>query len=73
VSFFCKYVTTLKPNGTFSGRLPNGGLFEIAKVYPLDAVFDTPEDVPEDVSGEMRVVIHARFFLVLIANCIQLV
>lgn len=22
---------------------------EIAKVYPLDAVYDTPEDVPEDV------------------------
>lgn len=31
-------------------RLPNGGLLEIAKVYPLDAVFDTPDDVPEDVS-----------------------
>ena len=22
---------------------------EIKKVYPLDAVFDTPDDVPEDV------------------------
>jgi enoyl-[acyl-carrier protein] reductase I len=22
---------------------------EITKVYPLDAVFDNPEDVPEDV------------------------
>lgn len=22
---------------------------EITKVYPLDAVYDTPEDVPEDV------------------------
>jgi len=22
---------------------------EIAKVYPLDAVYDNPEDVPEDV------------------------
>jgi len=22
---------------------------EIAKVYPLDAVYDSPEDVPEDV------------------------
>lgn len=32
-------------------RLPNGGLLEIAKVYPLDAVFDTLEDVPEEVSG----------------------
>lgn len=34
----------------FLSRLANGGLLEIAKVYPLDAVFDTPEDVPEDVS-----------------------
>jgi hypothetical protein len=32
-------------------RLPNGGMLEIAKVYALDAVFDTPEDVPEDVSS----------------------
>ncbi|CAL5437816.1 unnamed protein product [Camellia sinensis] len=29
--------------------LPNGSLMEITKVYPLDAVFDNPEDVPEDV------------------------
>ncbi|RWW77600.1 hypothetical protein BHE74_00014234, partial [Ensete ventricosum] len=29
--------------------LPNGSLMEISKVYPLDAVYDTPEDVPEDV------------------------
>jgi hypothetical protein len=35
-------------------RLPNGGLLEIAKVYPLDAVFDTPEDVPEEVSDFMH-------------------
>ena len=25
---------------------------EIAKVYPLDAVYDSPEDVPEDVRTE---------------------
>ncbi|KAI3685604.1 hypothetical protein L6452_34854 [Arctium lappa] len=30
-------------------RLPDGSLMEITKVYPLDAVFDNPEDVPEDV------------------------
>nr|AAB20118.1 NADH-enoyl ACP reductase [Brassica napus, Peptide Partial, 29 aa] [Brassica napus] len=28
--------------------LPDGSLMEIKKVYPLDAVFDNPEDVPED-------------------------
>jgi hypothetical protein len=31
-------------------RLQDGSLMEITKVYPLDAVYDTPEDVPEDVS-----------------------
>lgn len=30
-------------------RLPDGSLMEITKVYPMDAVFDSLEDVPEDV------------------------
>ncbi|CAN4118423.1 unnamed protein product [Withania somnifera] len=34
--------------------LPDGSLMEIAKVYPLDAVFDSPEDVPEDVKTNKR-------------------
>jgi enoyl-[acyl-carrier-protein] reductase (NADH) len=29
-------------------------MLEIAKVYPLDAVFDTPEDVPDDVKNNKR-------------------
>lgn len=37
----------IEPFGLF--RLPDGSLMEIAKVYPLDAVFDNPEAVPEDV------------------------
>lgn len=38
------------PSVSFSPcRLPDGSLMEITKVYPLDAVFDSPEDVPEDV------------------------
>ncbi|KAK6126867.1 hypothetical protein DH2020_039390 [Rehmannia glutinosa] len=32
--------------------LPDGSLMEITKVYPLDAVFDCPEDVPEDEVAE---------------------
>lgn len=36
-------------NVIYCFRLPDGSLMEIAKVYPLDAVFDCPEDVPEDV------------------------
>ncbi|OMO63059.1 Glucose/ribitol dehydrogenase [Corchorus capsularis] len=34
--------------------LPDGSLMEITKVYPMDAVYDGPEDVPEDVKTNKR-------------------
>ncbi|KAE8674276.1 reductase [Hibiscus syriacus] len=34
--------------------LPDGSLMEITKVYPMDAVYDSPEDVPEDVKTNKR-------------------
>ncbi|WCJ34001.1 Enoyl-[acyl-carrier-protein] reductase [NADH] chloroplastic [Euphorbia peplus] len=34
--------------------LPDGSLMEITKVYPMDAVFDTPDDVPEDIKTNKR-------------------
>ncbi|KAJ4827162.1 Enoyl-[acyl-carrier-protein] reductase [NADH], chloroplastic [Turnera subulata] len=34
--------------------LPDGSLMEITKIYPLDAVYDKPEDVPEDVKANKR-------------------
>ncbi|GER57132.1 enoyl-[acyl-carrier-protein] reductase [Striga asiatica] len=34
--------------------LPDGSLMEITQVYPLDAVYDSPEDVPEDVKTNKR-------------------
>lgn len=34
--------------------LSDGSKMEIAKVYPLDAVFDEPEDVPEEISSNKR-------------------
>ncbi|KAK7822743.1 enoyl-[acyl-carrier-protein] reductase [nadh] [Quercus suber] len=37
-----------------SRKLPDGSLMEITKVYPLDAVYDNPEDVPEDVKANKR-------------------
>ncbi|XP_015898944.3 enoyl-[acyl-carrier-protein] reductase [NADH] 2, chloroplastic [Ziziphus jujuba] len=37
-----------------SRKLPDGSLMEIAKVYPLDAVFDNPEAVPEDIKTNKR-------------------
>lgn len=37
-----------------SRLLSNGKLFEIAKVYPLDAVYDTKEQIPEEVRINKR-------------------
>ncbi|KAK8563317.1 hypothetical protein V6N12_035467 [Hibiscus sabdariffa] len=34
--------------------LPDGSLMEITKVYPMDVVYDSPEDVPEDVKTNKR-------------------
>lgn len=43
-------------------RLPDGSLMEITKVYPLDAVFDSPEDVPEDVSKKFDYILRNKCF-----------
>lgn len=37
-----------------SRRLSDGSLLEFAKIYPLDASFDKPEDVPEEVRENKR-------------------
>ena len=34
--------------------LPDGSKMTIAKVYPLDAVFDTPDDVPDEIKTNKR-------------------
>jgi hypothetical protein len=36
-----------------SRKLSNGSLMEFAKIYPMDAVYDNPEDVPEEVPPPM--------------------
>ncbi|KAI3886615.1 hypothetical protein MKX03_031136 [Papaver bracteatum] len=45
--------------------LPDRSLMEITKVYPLDAIFDNLEDVPEDDprTGLFRFCIHSILFL----------
>ncbi|PPR82582.1 hypothetical protein GOBAR_AA38133 [Gossypium barbadense] len=37
-----------------SRLLPDGSLMEITKVYPLDAIFDNLDDVPEDIKTNKR-------------------
>ena len=43
-------------NGKFdtSRRLSDGSLMQFAKIYPLDATFDTMEDVPEEIREHKR-------------------
>ncbi|MDG2281522.1 MAG: enoyl-[acyl-carrier-protein] reductase [Longimicrobiales bacterium] len=42
--------------GKLDISLPGGGEIEFERIYPLDAVFDTPEDVPDDVRQDKRYV-----------------
>lgn len=37
-----------------SRKLSNGGLLEFQHIYPMDAVYDTPELTPEDVKSNKR-------------------
>lgn len=51
-----KIFTTSFNTGKFdaSRQLSDGSLMQFAKVYPLDASFDKPEDVPEEVRENKR-------------------
>ena len=40
--------------GKLDMSLPSGGEIELEKIYPLDAVFDSLDDVPEDVRNDKR-------------------
>jgi enoyl-[acyl-carrier protein] reductase I len=40
--------------GKLDMSLPGGGEIELEKIYPMDAVFDTDEDVPEEVARGKR-------------------
>ena len=42
--------------GKLDISLPGGGEIEFERIYPLDAVFDTPEDVPDDIREDKRYV-----------------
>ncbi|WZZ70919.1 hypothetical protein YC2023_082289 [Brassica napus] len=51
--------------------LPDGSLMEIKKVYPLDAVFDSPEDVPEDVKANKRYAGSSNWTVQEAAECVR--
>jgi len=51
-----KIFKTSLANGKFdaSRKLQRGGMLEFAKIYPLDATFDTMEEVPQEVKENKR-------------------
>jgi len=51
-----KIFTTSFTSGKFdaSRKLSDGSMMEIKKIYALDASFDTPEDVPQDILENKR-------------------
>ncbi len=51
-----KIFTTSLQSGKFdeSRKLSDGSLMEIARIYPLDATFDQPEDVPQEIRENKR-------------------
>lgn len=51
-----KIFTKSLERGKLDMSLPGGGVLELERIYPLDAVFDTPEDVPADVREDKRYV-----------------
>ncbi len=53
--------TRLMDRDRLDRALPDGGQVEIEKVYPMDALFDTDEDVPEDVRTDKRYVEHSGY------------
>ncbi len=58
-----KIFTQSLANGKFDAslKLSNGSLMEFAKVYPLDASFDTPEDVPQEIASNKRYQAHSGY------------
>jgi enoyl-[acyl-carrier protein] reductase I len=44
-----------------SRKLPDGSLFEIAGVFPLDASYDKPEDIPQEVREHRRYADFSRY------------
>ncbi|MGY8797813.1 MAG: enoyl-[acyl-carrier-protein] reductase [Longimicrobiales bacterium] len=49
-----KIFTKSLERGKLDMSLPGGGEIVLEKIYPLDAVFDTQDDVPEEVSSDKR-------------------
>lgn len=68
-----KIFTTSWANGKFdeSRKLSDGSLFEVEKVYPIDAVYDKPEQVPEEIKNNKRYQAHQGYTVSEVAKQIE--
>ena len=68
-----KIFTTSWETGKFdeSRQLSDGSLMTIAKVYPMDASFDTPDDVPEEIRENKRYKAYSGYTLSEVASAVE--
>ena len=57
--------------GKLDTSLAGGGELELERIYPLDAVFDTPEDVPKEVQQDKRYVDLEGYTIQGVANALR--
>ncbi len=68
-----KIFTTSLANGKFdeSRRLSDGRMMEFAKIYPMDAVFDSPEEIPQEILENKRYAALSGYTIIEIAKQIR--
>lgn len=68
-----KIFTTSFEKGKFdeSRLLSDGTLMQIAKIYPLDAAFDSPNDVPADIKENKRYLEYANYTVSEVAEAVK--
>lgn len=54
-----------------SRKLKNGKLFDYKKIYPIDAAFDYPEDVPQDVKDNKRYTSYKEYTISEVAKAVE--
>jgi enoyl-[acyl-carrier protein] reductase I len=54
-----------------SRKLSDGSLLEFSHVYPMDAVFDSPEDVPQDVKENKRYAANPGYTVSEVADAVR--
>lgn len=51
--------------------LPDGSMMEIKRIYPLDVMYDSPEDVPDDVKTNRLYSSYSKWTVKEVAECIK--